>query len=157
MIYIYFANDFVGRPFVSTTSGRFVGFTIHKKNTWIGILYVAPPIGELSKGYCVWIWIHGGGFQESSSTVPVYDSPDWPNDTIENKNPFIMVNFNYRLNAMGFFVHPTSNDKIRKMIANQGISDQREAIKWIRENIAQFRDDQGSITFMGGLKRWNRK
>ncbi|CAF1347853.1 unnamed protein product [Adineta ricciae] len=51
---------------------------------------------------------------------------------------------------MGFFVHPTWNDKIGKMVANQGISDQREATKWVRENIAQFRDDRGSITLMGG-------
>ena len=45
---------------------------------------------------------------------------------------------------MGFFVHPTLKGKIGKMIANQGITDQREAFKWLRENIVQFGDGRDS-------------
>ncbi|CAF4919462.1 unnamed protein product, partial [Rotaria magnacalcarata] len=33
--------------------------------------------------------------------------------------------------------------------ANQGITDQRMAMTWIRDNIAQFGGDKNSVTLMG--------
>ncbi|CAF0890730.1 unnamed protein product [Rotaria sordida] len=42
-----FANESVGSPIVSTTSGRFSGLTIRQTNVWVGIPYAAPLIDIL--------------------------------------------------------------------------------------------------------------
>ncbi|CAF3723874.1 unnamed protein product [Rotaria sordida] len=204
-----FANESVGSPIVSTTSGQFSGFTIRQTNVWIGIPYAAPPIGILrwqkaqpyvitdinnstiqnathyspscpqiervgitsglfdedclylniwapraspsnsSRGYPVMLWIHGGGLQEGSSTQIIYDGLSWTNAAIQENNSFIIVSINYRLNVMGFFVQSALTDANGQAIANQGITDQRMAMKWIQDNIGQFGGDKNSITLAG--------
>ncbi|CAF2066882.1 unnamed protein product [Rotaria magnacalcarata] len=100
-------------------------------------------------GYPVMIWIHGGGFKEGSATLVIYDGLSWTNAAIQENNPFIMVSMNYRLNVMGFFAQSSLLDDNGQTIGNQGITDQRMAMKWVRDNIAQFGGDKNYITLMG--------
>lgn len=203
-----FANESIGSPMISTTSGKFLGLTIRETNVWIGIPYAAPPIGELRwqkaqpyvvtnsqvntiqnatnygpsclqinrgglvpgpfdedclylniwaprepslspMGYPVMLWIHGGGFVEGSGSQVIYDGLSWTNAAIRENNSFIMVSINYRLNLMGFFVQSVLFDENNNTIANQGITDQRMAMKWIRDNIEQFGGNKNSITLLG--------
>ena len=203
-----FANESVGFPVVSTTSGKFAGLTIRNTNVWIGIPYAAPPVGALrwqkaqpyvvnssqngiirnathyapmcpqmdldgtvsstsdedclylniwapsmpsprSTGYPVMLWIHGGGLVAGSSTTVIYDGLSWTNAAIQVNRSFIMVSMNYRLNVLGFFAQSALVDENEKAIANQGITDQRMAMKWVQDNIAQFGGDKNSVTLMG--------
>ena len=108
----------------------------------------APPPVQ-SKGYPVMFWIHGGGFMEGSATQAIFDGLSWTKDTIEANNSFIMVSIHYRLNVMGFFAQPTLLDDHGETIANQGITDQRIAMKWVQNNIEKFGGDKTSVTRMG--------
>ncbi|CAF5072623.1 unnamed protein product, partial [Rotaria sp. Silwood1] len=53
------------------------------------------------------------------------------------------------INVMGFFVQSALTDTNGQTIANQGITDQRMAMKWIQDNIGQFGGDKNSITLAG--------
>ncbi|CAF4399143.1 unnamed protein product, partial [Rotaria magnacalcarata] len=90
-----------------------------------------------------------GGFKEGSATLVIYDGLSWTNAAIQENNPFIMVSMNYRLNVMGFFAQSSLLDDNGQTIGNQGITDQRMAMKWVRDNIAQFGGDKNYITLMG--------
>ncbi|CAF0897846.1 unnamed protein product [Didymodactylos carnosus] len=108
----------------------------------------APPPAQ-STGYPVMFWIHGGGFLEGSATQVIYDGLSWTNAAIQANNSFIMVSINYRLNVMGFFAQSTLLDVNGQTIANQGITDQRVAMKWVQDNIGKFGGDKNLITIMG--------
>ena len=55
-----------------------------------------------------------------------------------------MVSMNYRLNVLGFFTQLILLDEDGKTVANQGITDQHMAMKWVQDNIAVFGGDKKS-------------
>lgn len=85
----------------------------------------------------VMIWIHGGGF------LVGYANP-YEGDVISALNDVIVVSINYRIGVLGFF---SSHDSRAK--GNYGLWDQHLAIRWVRENIADFGGDPQSITIFG--------
>ncbi|CAF0882043.1 unnamed protein product [Adineta steineri] len=100
-------------------------------------------------GYPVMVWIHGGGLKDGSATQVLWDGLHWTNAAIQENNSFIMVSMNYRLSVMGFFAQSSLLDESGQTIANQGITDQRMAMKWVQDNIKQFGGDKNYITLMG--------
>ena len=54
-----------------------------------------------------------------------------------------MVTINYRLGPFGFL---SSGDK--DLPGNQGLWDQIEALKWVRQNIQYFNGDPNRVSFM---------
>ena len=54
-----------------------------------------------------------------------------------------MVTINYRLGPFGFL---SSGDK--DLSGNQGLWDQIEALKWVRQNIQYFNGDPNRVSFM---------
>ncbi|CAF1457641.1 unnamed protein product, partial [Rotaria sordida] len=109
--------------------------------------HTPPP--STSTGYPVMLWLHGGALQEGSSTQIVYDGLSWTNAAIQVNKSFIMVSINYRLNVFGFFAQSALIDDNGQTIANQGLSDQRMAMKWIQDNIGYFGGDKNKITLAG--------
>ena len=112
-------------------------------------IWAPRMLSTKSTGYPVVLSIHGGGFTVGSSTLAIYDGLSWTNAAIQMNKSFIMVSMNYRLNVLGFFAQSTLLDESGKTIANQGITDQRMAMKWVQDNIVQFGGDKNSITLMG--------
>jgi len=56
----------------------------------------------------------------------------------------VVVSINYRLGALGFLaIEGTS------ITGNQGLKDQLLAMRWVKENIANFGGDPGRITISG--------
>ena len=91
----------------------------------------------------VMIWIHGGAYITGSSNSVVYDLDSLPLLEI------VLVTINYRLGPFGFLkLDEISNGKIQST-GNEGLMDQKLAIEWVKENIAEFGGDPDNITLFG--------
>ena len=92
----------------------------------------------------VFLYIYGGGFNEGSAAVPVYDGEGLA------KKGLVVVTINYRVNIMGFFVHPElSRESENKVSGNYGLLDQIAALQWVKANIASFGGDPNRVTIAG--------
>jgi para-nitrobenzyl esterase len=107
-------------------------------------LNVWTPAKAVTDRLPVMVWIHGGGFREGSGAETA-----WAPDNIAKKG-VVVVNFNYRLNVFGFFSHPDlTRESEHHASGNYAILDQIAALRWVRNNIAQFGGDPNNITIFG--------
>ena len=91
----------------------------------------------------VMIWIHGGAYITGSSNSVIYDLDSLP------RHEIVLVTINYRLGPFGFLkLDEVSNGEI-KSTGNEGLMDQKLAIEWVKENIAEFGGDPENITIFG--------
>ncbi|KAI1842347.1 hypothetical protein JX266_011515 [Neoarthrinium moseri] len=98
-------------------------------------IWTQPQNGEASKA--VLIWIHGGSYAAGSSSEVWFNG-----QSMAGEQDVVLVSINYRLNIFGFPGNPTSE-------LNLGILDQRMAIEWVRDNIANFGGDPNRIVMFG--------
>jgi para-nitrobenzyl esterase len=98
-------------------------------------------------GLPVYVWIHGGGNSIGSATMV----PDYYGNRIAARERLIFVSINYRLGPFGWFTHPALREgaSAEDASGNYGTLDIIQALKWIRENIAAFGGDPGSVTIAG--------
>ncbi len=91
----------------------------------------------------VMIWIHGGAYITGSSNSVIYDLDSLPLHEI------VLVTINYRLGPFGFLkLDEVSNGEIQST-GNEGLMDQKLAIEWVKENIAEFGGDPNNMTIFG--------
>lgn len=93
---------------------------------------------SLSKNLSVMVFIHGGGYQEGSSSEAFY-GPDFLMD-----EEIVLVTFNYRLGPFGFL--SLDSDVLPKNVA---LKDQQLVLKWVHENIYHFGGDKNKVTIFG--------
>jgi para-nitrobenzyl esterase len=92
----------------------------------------------------VLVWIHGGGFQEGSGSVPIYRGSGLAGRGV------VVVSINYRLGLFGFLAHPDlTREAGNRVAANFGLQDQIAALKWVRDNITAFGGDPARVTIAG--------
>jgi para-nitrobenzyl esterase len=93
----------------------------------------------------VMVWVHGGAFRFGSGSQPYYNGADFAKDSV------ILVTFNYRLGALGFFGHPalTKAAAPDAPLVNYGIMDQIAMLQWVKRNIAAFGGDPNNVTVFG--------
>ena len=92
----------------------------------------------------VLVFIHGGGFNEGSGDVGVYDGEEL------SKKGIIAITVNYRLLALGFMAHPElTAESPNNSSGNYGYLDQIAALEWIKDNIAAFGGDPENVTIAG--------
>ena len=92
----------------------------------------------------VLIYFNGGGLMAGSGSEPRYDGSSIAKEGV------VGVTSNYREGVFGFFAHPdltAASDY--KGSGNYGFLDQVAAIKWVKENIADFGGDPDRITIVG--------
>src|SRR5690349_21722144 len=99
-----------------------------------------PPVGRGGGPLPVMVWIHGGAFINGSGGI--YDAR-W----LAERGDMIVVTINYRLGAMGFLAHPALGSP--GDVGNYGLADQQAALRWVRDNIADFGGDPGKVTLAG--------
>lgn len=106
-------------------------------NVWTGALD-----GEERRP--VLVYVHGGGFNEGSGEVAVYDGESLAREGL------VVVTINYRLGALGFLAHPElTAESAEDASGNYGILDQLAALRWVQDNIAAFGGDPGRVTVSG--------
>ncbi len=92
----------------------------------------------------VFVWIHGGGFNEGSGEVAVYDGAELA------KKGLVVITINYRLGVLGFLTHPElTKESDRKSSGNYGLLDAVAALEWTRKNISAFGGDPQRVTIAG--------
>ncbi|KAF4456815.1 alpha beta-hydrolase [Fusarium albosuccineum] len=95
----------------------------------------------------VLVFIHGGGFILGGNWWPQYDLARFVALSIDLVRPVIAVNINYRIGAPGFLTSPELRSAGCK--TNNGLRDQRAALRWIQEYIGGFGGDPRNVTVMG--------
>jgi para-nitrobenzyl esterase len=87
----------------------------------------------------VTVWLYGGVFVGGSSLLD--NLSHWA-----KLGNVVVVSLNYRLGVFGFMAHPSFDAKSN---GEFGQSDQREALRWVRRNIAAFGGDPANVTLAG--------
>ncbi len=91
----------------------------------------------------VMIWIHGGAYLTGSANSALYQM-----DTLASKG-VVFVTINYRLGPLGFLKLDEVTNGVLPSTGNEGLLDQRLAIKWVKDNIEAFGGDPENITIFG--------
>jgi para-nitrobenzyl esterase len=93
----------------------------------------------------VLVWIHGGGFVSGSSQeLRPYDG-----ERLARIHNAVLVSMNHRLNVFGFLDLSQIGGEQYARSANVGMLDLVLALEWVRDNIARFGGDPGSVTIFG--------
>jgi len=92
----------------------------------------------------VMVWIHGGAFTIGSGSQALYDG-----SVLSRRGDVVVVTVNYRLGPLGFLrLADVTGGKIPAS-GNEGMLDQVAALKWVRDNIAEFGGDPANVTIFG--------
>ncbi|KAE9395826.1 alpha/beta-hydrolase [Gymnopus androsaceus JB14] len=91
-------------------------------------------------------WIHGGGLIMGGSSDFRYNATGLVQASVDNGNPIIFVSIKYRLGSLGWLGGKAMADDGS---LNLGLRDQRLALHWVQENIAQFGGDPTRVTVQG--------
>ncbi|MGO9095818.1 MAG: carboxylesterase/lipase family protein [Bryobacteraceae bacterium] len=107
-------------------------------------LNVMTPVWPAKQPLPVMLWLHGGGNEGGSASSALYK------DGTLIRHGVLLVTVNYRLGIFGFFAHPAlSAESAHHGSGNYGLMDQILALRWVRENIANFGGDPNNITMFG--------
>ncbi|KAH8730394.1 Alpha/Beta hydrolase protein [Phaeosphaeriaceae sp. PMI808] len=91
----------------------------------------------------VYVFIQGGGFSVNGNAN--YNGADLI-DAADNN--MVVVNFNYRVGPYGFLAGKEIAAN-KSLSLNNGLKDQRQALKWVNKHIQQFGGDPGHVTLGG--------
>ncbi len=92
----------------------------------------------------VLVWLHGGGFEAGTGSMALYDGTN-----VTRRGDVVVVTINHRLNVFG---HTHLADLLGDEFAgsaNAGFLDIVAALEWVRDNIAGFGGDPGSVMIYG--------
>ena len=90
------------------------------------------------------IWLHGGGFSKGSCLeLEAYDG-----ENMGRYGHVVSVSVNHRLNILGFLDLSDYGPEY-ELSGNVGMEDIVAALRWIRDNIAQFGGDPDNVTIFG--------
>jgi para-nitrobenzyl esterase len=141
--------------FPATLSGAYSGLPIYVQdvgpqsedclylNVWTG----AETNSERRP---VLVWFHWGGFMMGSAAARTGNGSLLLDGRALADQGLVVVTVNYRLGRFGFLAHPwLSAESENGASGNYGIMDQIAALKWVRDNIAQFGGDPQNVTIAG--------
>jgi para-nitrobenzyl esterase len=107
------------------------------------VLNVFTPSVDADAARPVMVWIHGGGYTSGSGRSPYYNAT-----RLVLEGDVVVVTVNYRLGALGFlYLDHLAGDLTGSGV--NGLRDQIEALRWVRDNIAGFGGDPRRVTVFG--------
>ncbi len=92
----------------------------------------------------VMVWLHGGGFTSGSGGDVHYDGTN-----LARKRDVVVVTVNHRLNAFGYLYLAGIGGTKYADSGNVGQLDIVAALRWIKDNIAEFGGDAANVTLFG--------
>ena len=92
----------------------------------------------------VLFYIHGGAFDEGSGSSPLYDGA-----RLCQRGDVVVVTVNHRLNAFGYLYLARLAGPEYADSGNVGMLDLVLALRWVRDNIAQFGGDPRRVMVFG--------
>ncbi|MEZ4369266.1 MAG: carboxylesterase family protein [Polyangiaceae bacterium] len=93
----------------------------------------------------VMVYLHGGGFVSGAGSSPLYES-----SRLATQGDVVVVTLNYRLGALGFLATPALvAESGIDSTWNNGLLDQRAALRWLQANIGVFGGDAQNVTLFG--------
>ncbi len=94
----------------------------------------------------VYLYIHGGG-----NSIGTSDTSSYYGNAVAGKSNLLYVSVNYRLGAMGWFMHPavTGNGSPEDQSGNYGTLDLVKSLEWVRDNISSFGGNPNNVTVAG--------
>ncbi|MBQ5755695.1 MAG: carboxylesterase family protein, partial [Erysipelotrichaceae bacterium] len=102
------------------------------------------PAKTVDEKLPVFVWVHGGGMMAGTAMSEGCDG-----DFIASHG-VVVVSINYRLGFYGFFCHPElAAESEDGRCGNNALFDMRQAVLWLRENVAAFGGDPDNITIGG--------
>ena len=92
----------------------------------------------------VMVYIHGGGYVAHSANFPIYDGVN-----LSRRGDVVVVTLNHRLNAFGYLYLAELGGPEFADSGNLGQLDLILALKWVRDNIAEFGGDPSRVMIFG--------
>ena len=93
----------------------------------------------------VMVYFHGGGFFFGSS----YELPSQEGAQMARHHDIVSVTVNHRLNVLGFFDASEIGGPAYADSVNIGMTDLVAALRWVRDNIANFGGDPDKVMIYG--------
>lgn len=98
----------------------------------------------------VMVWFYGGGFTQGDSCMSILGFCLYDGDVLAGLYDVVVVTMNYRLSGMGFFVSEGLRaEDDAGSTGNMALLDQRQALRWVQANIAQFGGNPDEVTIFG--------
>lgn len=131
-------HDFtaVEQSFLQDWTDGYMSEDMLKLNIWTPSLTGKRP---------VMFYIHGGGFSFGSS----YELASHEGARMARRHDVVQVSVNHRLNALGFLDLSQVGGAPYADSANVGMTDLVAALKWVRDNIANFGGDPDNVLIYG--------
>ncbi len=106
-------------------------------------LNVTTPKRRRDEPMPVMVFIHGGGYILGSSATPIYDGA-----ALARKG-CVYVSVNYRVGALGCLDLSSLSSRDVTIEDNLFLRDLVMALRWVRDNIAEFGGDPDNVTIFG--------
>ena len=108
------------------------------------VLNVWTPALDRGRKLPVMVWLHGGGYTSGSGGFICYDGIQ-----LARKHEVVVVTVNHRLGPLGYLYLAGFGSERYAASSNVGNLDIIAALEWVRDNIAAFGGDPGSVTLFG--------
>jgi para-nitrobenzyl esterase len=108
------------------------------------VLNIWTPAVNDGRGRPVMVWCHGGGFVSGSGSSPVTDGAN-----LARRGDVVVVTINHRLNVLGFTYLEELGGTAFAGSGCAGMLDIVQALRWVRDNIAEFGGDPDNVTVFG--------
>jgi len=92
----------------------------------------------------VMVWLHGGGYALSSGASSVFDGT-----RLARRGDVVVVTLNHRLNLFGYLYLAKFAGSDYPDSGNVGQLDIVAALRWVRDNIAEFGGDPNAVMIFG--------
>jgi para-nitrobenzyl esterase len=108
------------------------------------VLNVWTPAVHDNRKRPVMFWCHGGGFATGSGSSPVTEGLN-----LAKRGDVVVVTINHRLNVLGFTSLEEAGGQEFASSGDVGMMDIVAALRWVRDNIAEFGGDPNTVMIFG--------
>ncbi len=102
-----------------------------------------PAIADGKKRPVI-VWLHGGGYTNGNAI----EQDGYHGENISRRSDVVYVSINHRLGPFGYANFAGVSPKFASS-GNVGMLDIVASLEWVKNNIAHFGGDPGSVTIMG--------